>query len=192
MDWPLASNAYPMKPYDATYGRTSVNGTSSYRVCSDGKGCLRIENDSPGMGRKQVTIINFSKNEMFFLLTKQKMAMCMNVQPGSTPASSLDEKDIKTLGGKALGEKIIDGHPCHGWRYTANNPSGNIDVETWMGDDTGCRVQSESRGPQGLETEHLISFSATTPSREAYQIPEGYTVTRPGVFNGVRSAQRSQ
>ena len=45
-----------------------------------------------------------------------------------------DEASVKQLGGKSLGSKTINGHPCHGFEYT----TGGVKTQTWIGDD--CRI----------------------------------------------------
>jgi hypothetical protein len=169
---------YPTKAFDAVYQRVSLNGISTYRMCTDGKGHMRTENQVSGQDRKMVVIMDYPKNEMLMLLDTQKLVMKMPLKADTNPPT--DEGGAKALGGKSLGQKVIDSHPCHGFSYTQNGTT----VQSWTGDDTGCLVESTTQSDGGKETMHLTKYSKVPPA-DAFAVPQGYREVKG---NGVASA----
>lgn len=179
-----ATNAaeYPLKPYDATYDRASALGRSTYRMCTDGKGHMRIDTTTPGSDRKMIMIMDYPKKESIMLLEQQKLAMVMPLQSDSTTQAPIDETKMKSLGGRSLGTKVIDGHPCHGYEFDKNG----IKQQSWTGDDTGCMVYSETVQPNGKEVMRLAKYAAASPAAEAFAVPTGYTRQKMPTMPGAR------
>lgn len=163
-----ATAPWPTKVYDALYERTGGHGTGTFRELSDGKGHVRIENKAGDTSYKSVVICDYPKKAMYVLLDQQKKVMKSALAQEQVYAS--DEAQIKALGGKVLGSKMIGGHPCHGWEVLSNG----VKKEIWTGDDIGCPVLTVTEGPDGKEEQHLIKFSAEAPAADLFEIPRGY------------------
>ena len=71
---------YSAPAYQAEYNRTSSLGSSTYKMCSDGKGRMRIDSQTPGSGMKSVTIMDYPKKQNVILIEQSKMAMVMPIR----------------------------------------------------------------------------------------------------------------
>lgn len=157
----------PKVVFDATYTSISPAGTSTVRMISDGKGHMRTETSTNG--QKFISIMDYPKKESVTLMEAQKMAMKMTLK-ASTDVH--DETSAKQANAKSLGNKVVNGHPSHGWQYTTAGGT----TETWTGDDIKYLVKSETKTPQGKVTMDLKSFSNKLPSGDLFSIPAGYKI----------------
>ena len=161
-------SSYPTKAFDATYERSNSAGVSQYRMCTDGKGHMRTETELPGQSRKEVVIFDYPRSQMLMLLDQQKLVMKMPLTgDANLPA---DEVKIKALGGVSLGTKVIDGHPCHGWKYASAGKS----VQTWTADDLGCMIASATYTSGDREVLHLLTFTPSAPPPDTFKTPADY------------------
>jgi hypothetical protein len=164
----MAAN-YITKAYQAVYDETSSSlGNSVRSYASDGKGHGRSEVTS-AKGRKTVAILDLPNNQLTILMDETKSAMTI----------PLSQEDLVKMGecagqmkakGIALGAKVIDGHPCHGWHYNLDG----ISQDLWIGDDIGIRVYSKVQGKFGTQEAHLRSYSGKAPDPSLFLVPAGY------------------
>ena len=158
---------YPKQVFDATYtSEDAKTGSHTMRMVSDGKGHLRMESNANGM--KSTSIMDYPNKLCTTLMETQKMAIRM---PLTTSRSQItDEASAKKENAKSLGQKTIDGHPCHG--YESVEPSGTSRV--WIGDDIHYMVRSESITPNATIVLDLKAWSTTPPSSDLFIVPSGY------------------
>jgi len=161
----MAAAEYPKEKYDATYTMKGPMGASEMRMASDGAGRLLTETKTPA--GKMVSIADYKKMTATSLIEQTKMAMQVKLPAASAYTSP--ETMAKKPNSKSLGSKVIAGHPCKGWQYTADGANS----EVWVGDDVKIMVQSTTTTPQGKTVMTLKSFSAA-PAATAFNVPAGY------------------
>lgn len=162
----IAAQNWPTKAFDVTYTVTSPQSTCTLRMASDGKGHMRTESSTAGSS--VVSLIDYTDMTQTSLIEQGKMAMKTKIPPEGAYIS--DAESAKKANAKALGTKVIGGHPCHGWAYTT--PSGKSEV--WTADDIGCFVLSTTTGQAGKSTTEMKSFSKVVPGSDSFKIPAGY------------------
>ncbi len=89
----------------------------------------------------------------------------------------MNEARIKQLGGKSLGPRTVLGYKCHGyfWRQ------GDSNFESWIGDDTGCTVASETNSASsGKVTMKLVKYKKGAPPADFFAVPAGFRVQKIG------------
>lgn len=176
----------PSKAYQATYTTQSSSsygaGNGTRTVMWDGKGHGRTE--ITNNGRKSVMLVDAPDHKMIMLVEANQMAMEMPLKDEdmqSMGAAMTDQIKDRT----SLGVKVIDGHPCHGERYTV----GTCKTEAWTADDIGCLIQYKTSDPQmGESSSKLTSYSAQAPSAQALALPAGYKVTNMGALSAESGA----
>lgn len=171
-----SDSAAPKKAYQATYRVPRGNLFAEERIYADGRGHYRMEVDSteellPGtivtlldMNTHQTTLWTEGRNAKKAYATGPSPfidPLRMMVAPESYPKSN----DMVSLG-----NKVIDGHRCHGWK----NSSGS---ESWIDDDYGCVVYGKA-GSAG-ESMKITSWSTSTPDAALFKPPPDY-IKAPG------------
>ncbi len=156
------------KAYEASYDVQSAAGKNSLRMVTDGQGHTRNEITTPQ--GKMITIIDAPGKIMYSIVEAQHMIMKMPYQETSTGVT--DEQSAKAVNAKSLGNKVIDGHPCHGWQTIKNDST----TESWTGDDIGCVVISTTKGPSSQSIMHLTKYSDAKPNPADFSVPSGYKV----------------
>lgn len=156
------------KAFDASYDVQSASGKTSLRMVTDGQGRSRQEMTTAS--GKVVSIIDAPNKMMYQVMESQRMVMKMPYQDSSV--SITDEQSAKAANAKPLGVKVIDGHPCHGWQTVQKNAT----TESWIGDDIGCVVVSNTKAPDYTSGMKLLKYSAAKPSPSDFVIPSGYKV----------------
>lgn len=159
---------YPTQVYDATYQMNNSRGVSKLRMASDGKGHFFTESSAGGQQIR--SIVDYLAGTTTTLIEQNKMAMKMKLPPDA--AYTADQETIKKNQGQSIGQKVVDGHPCHGYEYTKQG----IKRQVWIGDDCKIMVQSTSDTPQGKVSMDLQTISKNPPA-DSFKIPAGYTVT---------------
>lgn len=183
---PLLANDVSGKAYDALYDRTTPMGPAKYRMCSDGKGHLRIDSIIPGSDKETKTIIDYEKKRSVMLLVDQKMAWITDMS-GDAQGGPMNDEKVKKLSGRALGEKVVNGYKCHGYAWVKNGTQ----YVTWTGDDTGCLVSSTTvSGRTGRETMKLLKYTETAPSADTFEIPPGFKVQKMGQLGDITARDR--
>ncbi len=163
----LAGN-WPTNTYDCTYTVTTPQTTSTLRMASDGQGHMRTES---GSGASSViSLTDYPNMVQTSLIVQSKMAMKSKMTAASAYVS--EAESMKKQNAKSLGQKVVDGHPCHGWAYTTAGGKS----EVWTADDIGCFVLSTTTAPAGKYVTELKSYSKNAPGKDAFQIPAGYKV----------------
>jgi hypothetical protein len=155
---------YPTATFDTTMNVSSPEGSHDMRMVSDGKGRIRIEIDSPE--GKIINIADYPGQNAYMVITSQKMAMKVPLDAKKMHMVP-DEGMIQRRNPTSIGTKVIDGHPCHGYRYTAD---GAV-TEAWIGDDIHYPVETTSKGPEGVSRMHLRTYSAAAPAAQLFQVP---------------------
>lgn len=155
---------YPTGTFDTTMDITSPEGSHNMRMASDGKGRIRVEIDSPQ--GNIINIADYPGQTAYMVITAQEMAMKVPLDAKKMHIVP-DEGMVKRQNPTAIGTKVIDGHPCHGYQYTAD---GTV-TEAWIGDDIHYPVETTSKGPSGVTKMHLRNYSAATPAAQLFQVP---------------------
>lgn len=158
---------YPKQVFDAVYtSQDPKTGSHTMRMISDGKGHMRMETNANGM--KSASIMDYPNKVCTTLMETQKMAVKM---PLSTSKGQItDEASAKKENAKSLGQKTIDGHPCHGYEHSEANSTSRV----WIGDDIHYMVRSEAVTPNGTMVMDLKSWSTAAPSADLFVVPAGY------------------
>jgi hypothetical protein len=157
------------KPYQASYQETSSVGGKAVRTyATDGKGHGRSEitRDS---GRKDVSLLDLPNHRITILRGDSKTAISMPLRDNDVGMLAQFGSEMRA-GGKPLGSKVIDGHPCHGRHYDLGETSEDL----WTGDDIGVRVFSKVQSKFGTTESHLRSFSTQAPDPKVFAIPADY------------------
>ena len=158
---------YPKQVFDAVYtSEDAKTGTHTMRMISDGKGHMRMESNANGM--KSTSIMDYPNKVCTTLMEAQKMAIKMPLT--SSKGQITDEASAKKENAKSLGQKTVNGHPCHGYEHV--EPSGTSRI--WIGDDIHYMVRSEAITPNGTIVMDLKSWSTTAPSPDIFIVPTGY------------------
>lgn len=164
--FPAGAENYPTKAFDATYGMTGPQGNSTMRMVSDGKGHVRSETSAGG--QRMITISDYPGHVAITLMEAQKMAIKVPLREASEPVT--DEVSARKHNAKSLGSRVVLGHPCKGWQYSA--PEGQSEV--WVGDDIGYLVRSTNTSGAGTMTMELKTFNGGAPAAEMFTVPAGY------------------
>jgi hypothetical protein len=158
---------YPTQAFDASYVTKNPSGPEvKIRMVSDGKGHMRTETES--FGQKTISIIDYLNKMCTTIMESQHMFIKVPLKESGPEIT--DEASAKKAGAKSLGQKEIDGHPCHG--YESVQPSGKSQV--WIGDDIRYLVRSDTTTPNGHVIMDLKAFSAGAPSGDLFTAPSGY------------------
>ena len=113
------------------------------------------------------------------LIESSKMAMIKPMK-GDNDQSPIDDAKVKALGGKSLGTKVIDGHPCHGYQYGRDGAT----IEVWTADDLHIAVDTITNSSNGKEVSHLGKYVPTAPSADMFDVPAGYKTMPMGAAMG--------
>lgn len=158
---------YPTQVFDATYEtKDATSGSHTTRMISDGKGHMRVEAESSG--QKATSIMDYPNNLCTTLIEAQHMAIKMPMRQSGEHIT--DEASAKKANAKPLGEKTIDGHPCHGYEHAGDGATSRV----WIGDDIHYLVRSETITPNGTMAMDLKTWSSKAPSQELFLVPPGY------------------
>ncbi len=153
------------KAYQLTYLVPAGNMISEQRQCSDGAGRLRIEVGGISSVPLMINVYDMNRNQVTSWtdgtdrFTRRPLGTGEQQIFATTPPAG--------KGTESLGEKEIDGHPCHGWRFVSPN---GLQSEMWVDDVYGCMVKT-IRGGATIEIE---KFSNEPPSASLFDPPAGY------------------
>ena len=195
---PQPSPAGPSgKAYDAVYEMTTSEGTATQRKISDGAGRLRTELTSAR--GTSITIEDQQMQVRYTVVPDKKVVLMGSLSVRKKKLASMDaftDEEARSMGLQPLGSKLVEGHPCHGYRFA----SPQTENDTWIGDDIGVMVASDSTAPMtGQISVRLKSFSPYVPDPALFQVPDGYKVVNMpvpgagGMFAGAAQyAQNAQ
>ncbi|HEY9791771.1 MAG TPA: DUF2092 domain-containing protein [Candidatus Obscuribacterales bacterium] len=165
----LAPNAvagnYPTQKFDAKYEISSPQGKTDMRMASDGAGHFMTE--SVAHGFKSTSLLNYLEGTSTTLIEQGKMAMKTKLPPSGGMVA--DESSVKSAGGKQIGAKVVNGHPCHGYEYSASG----VKTQVWIGDDCHITVQSTTDSAAGKQVMNLKSLAGAPPA-DVFKVPTGY------------------
>ncbi len=161
-------------PYDATYSRFGPSIGITMHVISDGKGHEWSEMNVKGK-RHFLGIMDWPAQIHTTFNEAQKTAMKVPIK--DTP-HVVDAQSAQKYNAKSLGSKVISGHPCHGWEYSASG----VTNQAWIGDDIKCLVKSETTNSTGsMGGMELTTYKSTTPSAAQFEVPADYKLVKmPG------------
>jgi len=169
----LCANAWAQyggkRAFDASFTVQGQTGTSTMRLMSDGKGHERQEFSSSAAG--MVSLYDWNNKIIYNIMNNQKLVTKMPLTSEVKPPIT-DEKTAQAQHARALGLKVIDGHPCHGWQTDTQGYTS----ECWVADDLGIAVQSSTKGPNTSSLVKLTKYSATAPVASLFEVPAGYKV----------------
>jgi hypothetical protein len=146
-----------------------------FLISSDGLGHVRNE-ITEGHPNNTIMILDYLAGKTYSLFPSGKTGIWVGLK--NTNAFLGDEQLLKaTEPVDDLGEKVIDGHKCRGYKWTI--ATGYVDL--WFGADTGCLVYGESKdfpstGRNAYWTQRLEKFSDKAMPVEAFRI-DGYKIT---------------
>ena len=160
-----ANSNYPTQKFDAKYEVTSPQGKSNLRMASDGSGHFLTESSANGF--KSTSLLNYLEGTSTTLIEQGKMAMKTKLPPSGGMVA--DEGSVKSAGGKSIGVKVVNGHPCHGYEYSASG----VKTQVWIGDDCHITVQSTTDSSAGKQVMNLKSVAGAPPA-DVFKVPAGY------------------
>lgn len=182
--------AFELKPYDATYEMNYGQRSFTQRRVSDGKGRMRSELDTKD--GKMVNIIDKPGKTSYTIIESRKMAMKRSIDGLGTDKEKnfvvADDKSASEVGAKSIGKKLIDGHSCHGYRYTNR---GKVS-EAWIGDDIGTLVLMTSDSPEGKVTMRLVSYKPYDGESAWFKPPHDYKVVAMPSFGRLKQGGLGQ
>jgi len=158
--------AYPKQVFDASYKSSTPEGKGTVRYSSDGKGHFRQEETV--QGKKVVSIVDYNDHRVTTLMEVNHMAITQPFKPVAPKMSDADF--VKNPDYKSAGNKVIDGHPCHGYK----SEKDGVITEVWIGDDIKHLVKSEVHTDKGLTSLTMVSFSSAEPPADLFTVPPGY------------------
>jgi hypothetical protein len=157
---------YPHGAFTATFDTDSTAaGIGAARHISDGQGRLRIEISRSG--NSQIGIVDYVKGVTTEIVPSKQIAVTTPV----VPHQSMSEESVKH-DGTPIGEKVVYGHPCHGYQRR----QGQFTSDIWIGDDTHYMVRADTYFQQDRSIFSLRDWSDEPPSPELFQIPQNYRV----------------
>jgi hypothetical protein len=162
----VAAN-YPTQKYDAQYELTTPQGKTTMRMASDGAGHFMTQSTTNGF--KSTSLLDYLAGTSTTLIEQGKMAMKTKLPANGGMAA--DEGSVKSAGGKSIGAKVVNGHPCHGYEYSA----AGAKTQTWIGDDCHITVQSTTDSTAGKTVMNLKSIAGAPPA-DTFKVPAGYKV----------------
>lgn len=161
----MAEGFFP-PAYDAVYRETTSKGvTAKEHRMSDGRGHMRIETSQPG--QKNTKIWDYQNRVTYSLIESQQKYM---KGPMTSIGAITDADSVRKLNGTPIGERTIEGHPCHGFEIR----NGQTVSQIWIGDDIRIPVYGETNTPGGKTVKTLVSYSGRAPSGDLMAIPSGY------------------
>lgn len=168
------AQTFEPKPYDATYQMNFGGESYVQRRISDGKGRVRSELETSR--GKMVNILDRKNNVSYTVIANKKMAL-KRPHDGSSHKKNknfvvADDQSAREAGAQPIGKKVVEGHPCHGYKY---NHRGNVS-EAWIGDDIGTLVLMTSDSPQGKVSMKLTSIKPFDGSSKWFSPPADYKV----------------
>jgi hypothetical protein len=198
-----ALNDFDHQAFDATYEQKNANTgdiTGRWRIVSDGNGHMRVETEGnrvvsgangherveidPGQP-KSVEILDLRHGTHCYIdqANRAFKKIEANMIPpelkpfAGPPAISMPEQPT----GTPLGQKVVAGHPCHGYEVTSSTALSSLPIASstgraWFGDDTHHLVRGEFRALNGTlaSVTELKSWSTAKPDAVLFSIPSGY------------------
>jgi len=167
---PAQAVDYPRRAYEATYITTGPTGTTTMRLASDGKGHTMSETEA-GLYHV-ISILDYPGKVCLMIRPEQKRILKMAMEDGQN--NLFEGTAEKPPNATSLGSKVIDGHPCKGWKY-GSAASGQIEI--WLADDIELAVKTIiTPKVGGTRTTVLKSYSAATPPAATFAAPVGYSI----------------
>lgn len=154
------SSAGTEKAYQATYKAAGDFAYETQHVLRDGHGRVRL--DISGAGPTVVQVLDLNTDVLTAWAEGNKTFIRRKGQPTDAIVMRVRFESLPKNEGE-IGEKIIDGHKCHGYRKDG--------TEIWFDDEFGCPVRATSGGI----TMKLVEFSNKAPDASVFEPPAGYT-----------------
>jgi hypothetical protein len=170
---------FTKKAYTATYKRDDFNGIQQskmeYVVSSDGKGHLRT--DFPmGMESPAFLICDYLQGKSYTLYPTTRTGIWAGLKNSN---AFLGDAELLQASQpvSSLGEKVIDGYSCKGYKWTI--ATGYVDL--WFGKKEGCLVYGEDRDFPSTKRNawwvvRLKKYSAEAMPAKAFSL-DGYRIT---------------
>jgi hypothetical protein len=158
------ASGMPQKAFQAVYEETGPGGKSVRTYSCDGHGHGKSEVLRP-TGRRDIVIIDEPSKKITMLMGDSPTPTTIPLGDNDLSAIAAFGQEVKA-GGKPLGTKVIDGHPCHGFHYVI----GGMQEDLWTGDDIGMRVYSKVDAGFGTVEAHLRSYSPVAPAASAFKL----------------------
>jgi hypothetical protein len=176
-----AGGNWKNRAYDATYTmNTSAGGPGTWRTAADGRGHALMETNSGG--RHSFTLVDAPTSMMYIISGEgaSKMAMKMPFNDSAVTAQTMEE--TRKRSNTPLGMKVVAGHPCHGFRYSA---ADGTTTDVWIGDDIDFMVASSTSSKKDGSTtsQTLQKFSPVAPPASSFAMPTGIKIMDMGGFS---------
>lgn len=154
---------YPKEVYLVTYEVVTPTGKTELQQASNGKGMVTMK------------VKDAKSTYRYFADYKIDVYTTMMDSTKTARKEKLDKKTAETFNHiyfkknaqKELGAKVVGGHPCHGYMYSAGGETG----EVWIGDDCKILVFGDS----GKTITTLKKLDTNPPASEFNsEIPSNY------------------
>lgn len=155
---------YWPKPFQAKFVSTDRHGVSQFQEYSNGKGLLRTDSENG------YWIYNFANGQETYVDKDRKTSRTY----GGSALTAFDAESARRKGGEPIGERTVNGHHCHGFKFSGGGASTWYVNESWFGDDTGCLVLSSTKTRMDDSSVKLLEYKAGAPDASVFAIPAGY------------------
>lgn len=173
------------KPFQAKYEkvvlRRSPDGQTSQRVKlgvlyrDSGGRTRREERADSGINREEFSstaIVNDpATRELFFLDISSKTVLRSLLSDDPESDQQQESLDDAASNNTALGEQMIEGFVCHGYRV--NQPQGGA-VEYWMSEELMDVLLAKSVGTEEESTLRLFNIRSDEPDSNLFTVPADY------------------
>lgn len=155
------------KAFQATYSCPQNFAYHKERLCSDGKGRLRIEISGEGATPTVINVLDTNSDEFIGWAEGSNKFVRRPSQITDPLVMHLNMSKLPTSNAESLGTRNVNGRVCNGWKSST--------TEAWFDSDFGCLVVAQI----GTIKTTLVDFSADTPSPDLFEPPPGYEQVGP-------------
>lgn len=148
---------------EARYSVHTAIGPMDCHLMHNGKGLVRVMNERDPQVQ---LVVNYPSLKCWALedeaVNKGKIYDCKYMPCDAPPF--MDETGATSVGATLLGKKVIDGHPCTGWRKDIQQGSHRFQTETWFATDINFPCQytwAMKETPKNQVTWNLAVFTST-------------------------------
>ncbi|MDX2108190.1 MAG: DUF4412 domain-containing protein [Candidatus Melainabacteria bacterium] len=171
---PVTAADYPKKIFLATFETESPKGKGEGSFGSNGKGIVRMSSKDADTSFRY--FIDYNSDLYTTIMDSTKSATTKKLDEAQKTASLSFMDSYKKIATKDLGSKVIDGHPCHGYKFKDSSTSES--GEAWIAEDYNVIVRSETTNRVGYLTKSKLKKIDTNPPESEFNttIPADYKV----------------
>lgn len=153
------------RAYQATYKTKGGFAYDTEKIYRDGSGHVRSE--TSGAEPTAIQVLDLTKNEFTIWSPSGKPVYIRRKAMPTDPLVMRVNMENMPREEGGIGEKVIDGHKCHGYRKGG--------TEIWYDDDFNCPVKMTD----GSAEMKLTEFTDKAPDASMFEPPAGYTRGQP-------------